>query len=311
MVQSCISYPGSKRNYTDELLKYIPEGITDWREPFFGSGSVTLAFMQSDKGRDCKKFTVGDLSPELWSMWYGLQQDSETVLSLVKSWWKTIAGEPSAMEGMTDAEIVEQFEPQARQMWHWVRNVDTTKMNLQERAARMFLCNQISYSALGDSGSLSRERFAKFRRHFANDFETVRNVVPYLKKMEILNSDFRVTMDGVDEQHGFVFLDPPYMNQESSGLYGRNGDTHRGFPHKEFADYCISTKAKWLITYDDSIGVRKLFNHSGIWTQPFFINYTLANGRQDEDALNGEELLIANYDINSVNGSYDDLQFIL
>ena len=59
MIYSCIAYPGSKRKCIDDIMELVPDGVTDWREPFMGSLSVTLGFLQSDKSKDCKRFVVG------------------------------------------------------------------------------------------------------------------------------------------------------------------------------------------------------------------------------------------------------------
>ena len=75
MIYSCIAYPGSKRKCIDDILELAPDGITDWREPFMGSLSVTLGFLQSDKSKDCKRFVVGDLAPEIWALWKGIQEN--------------------------------------------------------------------------------------------------------------------------------------------------------------------------------------------------------------------------------------------
>ena len=79
MIYSCLSYPGAKRKVINELLEIMPDGITDWREPFFGGGSVSIGFLQSHKAKDCKRFLVGDLYTELWAFWVAIQKDPKQV----------------------------------------------------------------------------------------------------------------------------------------------------------------------------------------------------------------------------------------
>ena len=297
-VYSCIGYPGSKRKCIDLIMDTIPDGITDWREPFFGSGSVTLGFLQSSKSKDCKKFIVGDLAPEIWALWAGIQRDEKAVVNNVEKFWREHikSYDESLMYGIDpeiDKELADRNRAEADAFWKWTQEVDTKGMTLEERAARTWLANRVSFSSMGDSGSLSYDNFKKFRLEHT---QKILDMAPFLKRLEILNAPFTETMKDVPEEGGFIFLDPPYMNQEKSGLYGKNGDTHHGFPHQGFADLCKKTKAKWLVTYDDSIGVRKLFRGRGIYIQPFQITYTMA-GKAAEDALAGEELFIANYDI--------------
>lgn len=311
MIYSCISYPGSKRKCLDLIMDLIPEGVTDWREPFMGSLSVTLGFLQSEKSRDCKRYVVGDLAPEIWALWAGIQRDSKKVCDIATDWWNTNIPTYEKLNTYSLSEeeravLFKQFEEEGRAFWKWTQEVDCSQLSLEERAARTWLVNRISFSSMGDSGSLSVDRFEAFKLHHLNK---VREVAPLLQNLEIINATFQKTMENVPVEGGFVFLDPPYANQEKSGLYGRGGDTHHKFPHKEFAEFCKGTKAKWLITYDDSIVVRKLFRERSIYKKPFKIVYTMAM-KNAEDALDGEELFLANYDIMN-NESFDSLKDIL
>ena len=176
-------------------------------------------------------------------------------------------------------------------------------MSLAERAARTFLVNKISFSGLGDSGSMSKDRFTSFR---LAQCSAMTDIQPILKRIEIINAPFEETMANVTNK-SFVFLDPPYIAQEKSGLYGRGGDTHHGFPHQALADLCKSLPCKWLMTLDDSIAARKLY--SGCVIEPFTIAYTMAIAAS-EDALKGEELFIANYSLVG-DSSYDYADDIL
>ena len=330
-IRPCISYPGSKWKALDLILSLVPDGIEDWREPFFGGGSVTLGFLQSAKSKNCKRFVVSDLATEIYALWKGIQEDADKVVSICEDWWNEkcpthvkIHNTPMLFEEVwreieilrgkdTEStpndevrEIWLKAEAEGEAFWDWAEKVDCTQLTLFERAARMFLVNHISFSAMGDSGTLSKDRYLNFN---LGKTVGIKENAPLLQRVEIYNQSFEKTFEGCPEDKGFIFLDPPYLHQEKSGLYGRNGDTHHGFPHKAFADLCKQTKARWLITYDDSIAVRKLFRGNGIYLRPFKLVYTMAMNNA-VDTLAGEELFIANYDIRE-NKSFDVLKEIL
>ena len=330
-IRPCISYPGGKWKALPQILELIPDGIVDWREPFFGGGSVTFGFLQSEKSKDCKRFVVSDLATEVYALWKGIQEDADKVISICEEWWNEkcpthvqIHTTPMMYEAVwreieilrgkdtqstsepTIKAIWEKAEAEAIAFWDWAAKVDCTKLTLQERAARFYLVNKVSFSGMGDSGSLSKDQYINFN---IAQVERIKENQPLLQRIEIYNQSFEKTFEGCPVEGGFIFLDPPYLQQEKSGLYGRNGDTHHGFPHKEFAELCKQTKTPWLITYDDSIAVRRLFRGKGIYIRPFKLTYTMA-GKTAEDALAGEELFIANYDIQD-KSSYDILNEIL
>lgn len=296
MIYSCLSYPGAKRKVIGELLELFPDGIEDWREPFLGGGSVSIGFLQSEKAKDCKKFIVGDLYSEIWAFWVGIQRDPARVESHMKEYFYSFCPTHDTVAAMEPGDedyqaLYELAIEEGRKFWDWTQKDDTIKgMDLYQRAARFFLVNRVSFSSLSDSGSLSKNRFIQFNPRM---FDRAYEVSKVIQRLEILNAPFQETMAGVTDK-SFVFLDPPYIAQEGSSLYGKKGSTHKGFPHQELADLCKQLPCKWLMTLDDSIKARKLYD--GCTIERFFIQYTMAL-KSAEDALAGEELLIGNYQI--------------
>ena len=151
---------------------------------------------------------------------------------------------------------------------------------------------------MGDAGSMTNDQLFDFK---PSDVEKALEMSKLLAPVEILNASFEVTMAGVDDKPGgYVFLDPPYYQQSSqgtgSGMYGGTGkeSTHNNFPHEVLRDLLLTTKSRWMMTYDDSIAVRKWYSAEGIDLEPFHITYTMA-GKCAVDALAGEELLVSNY----------------
>lgn len=309
MIYSCLSYPGAKRKVIDDIMRLVPDGVEDWREPFLGGGSVTIGFLQSEKSKDCKKFVVGDLYKELWSFWVGIQKDPKKCQEYVLEMFNEHCPNHDKLVQMSeDTEGFDEMfelavEEEGRKFWDWTQTVDTETMSIYERAARFYIVNQISFSSMSDSGSLSRDRFQAFNTSKSKRFFEVSDLI---QRLEILNAPFQTTMADVNSK-SFVFLDPPYINQEGSGLYGKKGSTHKGFPHLELADLCKSLECPWLMTIDDSVKSRRLYKGCNI--SKLYIPYTMAM-RGAEDALAGEELFISNYNTEEET-NFDNLDDII
>ena len=200
---------------------------------------------------------------------------------------------------------------EGQNFWNWSQTVDTSQMTTLERAARMILVNKISFSGMGDAGSISKDQFCDFS---LDKLKVIYDAHRLLQKIEIYNVSFEETMNMANEYNPddvFIFLDPPYAKQEDSGLYGKGGSTHKGFPHQHFADFTKGMKCKWFVTYDDSVIVRKLFRGKTVlgtpcYFKPFTIpgGYTMA-GKTAEDALAGEELFISNMPFENDIETYD------
>lgn len=343
MAKPVLSYPGAKWRFWKYIKPYIPTDIKDWREPFGGGFSMSLS-IADDPDFNLERMIVGDLAPEIWAHWVGCRDNPDDVMEIAERWYKTWCPHHQEMRAyglnfmkayIEENKQIDQSNPdivngvaicnqaisEAKAFWDWAASVDTSTLSIPERAARTFLVNKFSFSGMGDSGTLSKERYFGFT---LDKLDRIAAASPLLKKMEIKNVSFEETMADVDPNKTFIFLDPPYFKQESSGLYGKNGDTHKGFPHEHFAEFTLGVNCKWFITYDDSIKVRKMFTgkvpaytdengQKKVYVEPFVIDggYTMAM-KASEDALAGEELFIANYDIQSDsnnglgdNGEYD------
>lgn len=342
MALPVLSYPGAKWKFYNDMVGYFDVDMKDFREPFFGGGSVSLSVADDPRFKKLERIQVGDLAPEIWAFWTGARNHPEDVVELCNKWYKEkLPHQPLMRElgidflkdyiekgkdytkdssispsdyGMIQEgiELCNVALKEAQDFWKWANKVDTKDMTIVERAARTYLVNKFSFSGMGDSGSLSKERFFAFTPDATN---RILLASPLLKRMDIRNCSFEETMANVDPKHSFVFLDPPYYRQEESGLYGRNGDTHKGFPHERFAEVTKNTNCKWFVTYDDSPKVRKMFRgkpafefngQKNIYMVRYQTVYTMAKVAS-KDALAGEELFIANYDIEGGNESYEEL----
>lgn len=313
-------------------------------EPFFGGGSVSLSVADDPRFTKLERMIGGDLYTEMWSLWQGIKEDPAAIEEIATKWFnekcphqhlihdsgfvagearKYLAGgefekfEQSDMLTEADKQIIRDKISlynlactEGQDFWNWSQSVDTSQMTTIERAARMILVNKISFSGMGDAGSMSKDQFCDFT---LDKLKAMYDAHRLLQRIELYNVSFEETMKYGNENpnDSFIFLDPPYAKQEDSGLYGRGGSTHKGFPHQHFADFTKAMKCKWFVTYDDSVIVRKLFSGNTAfgtpcYFKPFKTLYTMA-GKTAEDALQGEELFISNYDIN--NDIVDDFDF--
>lgn len=331
MAQPVISYPGAKWRFYPYMVDYFPTDMEVFIEPFLGGGSVTLSVADDTRFTKLERMIAGDLAPEQWAFWSGVKKNPSGVVEKAVEWFTKMCPHQRELQmigftaadyrrvtddngnirnnveeaGLTDKiELYNTAISEAVKFWEWAESVSTEEMTLEERAARIILVNKISFSGMGDSGSLSKDQYCDFR---VDKLDNVYQASKLLQKVEILNVSFEETMKFSFEkpEKTFIFLDPPYYKQEGSGLYGRNGDTHRGFPHDHFAEYTKSMTCKWFITYDDSVKVRRMFRgKTAIGDKCYFVpfkipgGYTMA-GKTAENALDGEELFIANYDIKS------------
>lgn len=348
MAKPIVSYPGAKWKFIkDGMMDYFPINMKTFIEPFFGGGSVSLSVADDPRFTKLERMIGGDLYTEMWAFWTGVKTDPSAVEEIATKWFTEkcphqaeihnsgfVGGTARSYLPGGEFEFFEKSDTltdvdkqrirdnislykvaceEGQAFWDWAQSVDTSEMSIPERAARMLLVNKISFSGMGDAGSLSKDQFCDFTLDKING---VYDTSKLLQRIEIYNVSFEDTMKYGNEGNvadNFIFLDPPYAAQEGSGLYGKNGSTHHGFPHEHFAEFTKEMKCKWFMTYDDSVIVRKLFAgktaiSDKVYMVPYKTVYTMA-GQTAEDALAGEELYLANYDISKSDILDDDEEF--
>lgn len=346
-IKPVVSYPGSKLRFYEHMVEYFPVDMKVFIEPFFGGGSVSLSVADDPRFTKLERMIGGDLYTEMWALWQGIKQDPDAVIEIATKWFREYCPHQEewhntgficdesrkwlpggAMENFEQSELMTDSDKQivrdkiklyniaveeGKNFWRWASTVNTENMTTEERAARMYLVNKFSFSGMGDAGSLSKDQFGSFTLDKMN---VIHEASRLLQRIEILNVSFEDTMKFAydNPENTFIFLDPPYYKQEDSALYGKNGSTHKGFPHQHFADFTKEMPCKWFVTYDDSVVVRNMFKgKTALSRKCFFTPFTIPGGYtmaqvNKEDALAGEELFITNYDLKKLNISdYSDI----
>ncbi len=264
MIKSPLRYPGGKSRSIDLIATIIPE-FDEFREPFLGGGSI---FIHTKQRFPDKKFWVNDLYFELFKFWEMAQHDIDALIAQIYEWRN-------------------QF-PVGKDL-HRFLNENLASFNDLERGTAFFIYNRITFSGTSLSGGFSE---AAFNGRFTES--SIQRLVPFSKVINgttITNFDYEELVKKEGE-NVFIFLDPPYYSATKSALYGKNGNMHKSFDHRKFAENMKNCTHKWLITYDDSQYIRELFSFANI--MPWELMYGMKNVKEGADQK-GKELFISNY----------------
>jgi len=265
-IKSVLRYPGGKSKALDKILPLIPNDFKEFREPFVGGGSVSIAVKQRTKHKAI--FKINDLNFDLYCFWKYLKEDHQHLIERITQ--------------------VKNSGCDGRELYKQLNTIDCT-LNDFERAVRFFILNRITFSGTVDSGGYSQQAFEK--RFTISSINRLNLLAPIIR-------DFEITCGSYEEllfQNGynvFIFLDPPYLKSSKSKLYGVNGQLHSSFDHEQFAFNVKKCPHRWLITYDDSPEIRKLFNFA--YVREWELQYSMNNYKQN-NARKGKELFITNY----------------
>ena len=213
---------------------------------------------------------INDINRDLYIFWKYCKEDMEGLVSEVTRIKNTYANGRALFTELTDGKK------------------DFTDF---ERAVRFFVLNRITFSGTIESGGYSEQSFNG--RFTDSSIKRLEDIKELLSNVEITNLDYQKIINE-DGKNVFIFLDPPYLSTKKSKLYGKNGDLHELFDHEQFAENMKQCKHKWLITYDNSPEVKKLFSFANIYE--WELQYGMNNYKQTS-ASKGQELFISNYEI--------------
>lgn len=264
MIKSPLRYPGGKSRAISQISKLVPE-FEEFREPFIGGGSLFIYLKQIFPQ---KRFWINDLYEPLFKFWDICQKYLDSVIDQISKWKNQFC------EGKSLRKYLDE---------------NYSKFSDVEKASAFFILNRITFSGTSDSGGYSEQAFRN--RFTLSSIERLKNLKEILLGTLVTNLDYEEVVK-TEGNNIFIFLDPPYYSTSKSALYGKNGNLHKSFDHKHFADVMRKCKHKWLITYDDSKFVRETFSFANIisWDLTYGMRNVNSNSNQD-----GKELFISNY----------------
>ncbi len=266
MIKTPLRYPGGKSRAIKFISPLVPE-FKEYREPFLGGGSLYIYLKQVYPGR---KFWINDIYEDLFLFWKQLQVNPDELIRQIQYF----------KDRFKDGKVLHKY---------LIENKNSFS-NLQ-KAAAFFVLNRITFSGTSESGGFSS---AAFKNRFTqSSIDRVKLLSKLLTNTNITNLDYQEVVEAEGEDV-FIFLDPPYYSATKSALYGKNGHLHKIFDHENFARIMKNVKHKWLITYDNSEYIKKLFSYANImeWELTYGMRNVGKNGNQV-----GNEIFISNYQL--------------
>lgn len=299
LIKSPLRYPGGKSRALKFLSQFLPKDIDEFREPFFGGGSLGLYVAQNHSKA---KIYANDLNYELFCFWQSLKNDCAGLISGI-------------------LELKQRFA-EGKELYKFILSRRSDELDELTRGIDFFILNRITFSGVVDSGGYSQKSYeSRFTPSSVERLETTSKILGNFAFFsgdykEFLGEEFlcEKSLDkGIenipkasdtnqgkngdkksDEKSVFLFLDPPYFSASKSKLYGKKGILHTNFDHFELCEVLKSTKHKFLLTYDDSAFIRDLYKDFCL--KEWSLQYGMNNFKQT-NAPKGKELLISNFDL--------------
>ena len=277
ILKTPLRYPGGKSRAVPKLWEWIPETITEYREPFLGGGSMAI---EMTKRFPDLPIWVNDMYEPLYNFWTHLQLAGDVMQDRLVKIKKDNPNPDDAKQLFLDSKDV------------LLNGTDL------DRAVAFYVINKCSFSGLTESSSFSPQ--ASDSNFSMRGIEKLTEYFKLIKNWKITCLDYADLVEDCLGRIGmltcsdntFIYVDPPY--QVKDNLYGHKGEMHKGFDHARFADVMDDTMGNVMVSYNNHPDIIHRFEE---WYQYDFAHtYTMrSTGTYMLDQTKRRELICLNY----------------
>ena len=264
-----LRYPGGKSRAVPKLCQWLPENITEYREPFLGGGSMAI---EMTKRYPDLPIWVNDLYKPLYNFWLVLRDDGDYLYDQLIQLKQRHPDQGSARQLFLDAK----------------EKVNELDIGYKDKAVAFYIINKCSFSGLTESSSFSKQ--ASDSNFSIRGINNLKYYSQLIKNWKITSLDYSELQS--DDSDVFIYADPPYNVKDN--LYGYKGEMHKGFDHARFADIMDGHLCNVMISYNNHPDIIHRFEE---WYQYDFAHtYTMrSTGSYMIDQTKRRELICLNY----------------
>ncbi len=274
---SFVRYPGGKSKLRDQIAKRLAEQTEheglEYREPFFGGGSIGLKIVSDNA--DITRLWINDKDVGIACLWTAVIRHHDEFKERVCSFTPTVEAFYELRHELTTLSAMP-TEPG--------RTVDL--------GFKKLAIHQISYSGLGTKsggplGGVGQKSQYKIDCRWSSDYicKKVDKLHDLFAAIEVrgnccTNLDFADVIEDT-ECRCLLYVDPPYY-VKGNDLY-QHGFTPED--HERLAGALRKTEHAWVLSYDDCDEVRQLYQWAHV--ESLDVNYSIT-AIKDKDT--GERL---------------------
>jgi DNA adenine methylase len=267
---SPLRYPGGKSKLAGFFAEIIEElGIQDvtYVEPFAGGAGAGLALLQRGA---VSRIVVNDLDVAVYSFWHSIVEENEAFAQLIEG-----------------AELTLDEWARQKTIYRAADSRDTLSLGFA-----FFYLNRTNRSGVlhaGVIGGLAQAGTYKIDARFNKSelANRVRALAPLCDRISVTAVDGRRCFEQwAADSSSFIYVDPPYV--EMGGSLYLNSFTHRDHAILAEAINAVDS-ANWILTYDDTELVRRLYAERGIFD--FELSYSAHRVETARELMIASELV--------------------
>lgn len=226
--QPVIKWSGSKRHQAEEIIKFFPDEIDCYYEPFCGGCSVARALMESRK--KVNTYFLSDFNSHLINALNAIKDDYRKVSAYYSMMW-------NALKKIEDMTSKQEFYLKLRE-----------KFNDGHDPLDFIVLNRLCYNGLIRYNSKGEFNTSYHMNRDGIKPDAYEKILEEWHELFTENDVQFACIDyrEIDFGNGFVYMDPPYAN--THGMYDN------GFSQEEFFKFLERLPIPYAFSYDGKSG---------------------------------------------------------
>jgi len=252
-----LKWVGGKTQIIDEVLELIPETIHNYYEPFLGGGSILLGVLSKKKilGKVC----ASDVNEKTIALFKNIQSNLEDFLNELKKLvdkYNTItkmSDEGKEKRKVNNKPTLEESLLTKENYYYYIRNLYNSLEDTYtvEVSAMLLFLNKTCFRGVYREGPRG---FNVPFGHNINvgiyDEEHLKEVSKLIENVEFNSCSFETALEDVKEGD-FVYLDPPYAQENDKSFVGYVEDGFSIDKHNQLFKISKEMKGKFLMSNAD------------------------------------------------------------
>ena len=239
-----IKWVGGKTQSLDQINAIIPRKIITFIEPFLGGGSVLLMLLDSaQRGNiSIENYIAADNNAFLINMYNCIQNETSellTYLNALKSEFLSITSlnvTDKKTERSPTTLIQAMLSRESYYYWQRNRYNKLTKtykagQHNNELAALLIFLNKTGFRGMYREGPNGYNiPYGNYKNPKILEKDEIDYISKLIKNVNFYNSDFSKSIENIQEENNFIYLDPPYAPENDKSFVGYTKD---GFDIKQ------------------------------------------------------------------------------
>lgn len=232
MFQPVIKWSGSKRSQAEEIVKFFPNEIDTYYEPFCGGASVLRTLLENDAIK-VNKYVCSDLNKGLIDLWNEIKYHPDAVADYYEKLWTEMNGDST-----NDKAYKRSYFETIRERYNREHNPLDFMFIMRTTTNGMPRYN--SNGEFNNSFHITRDGITP---------DKLRKIVIEWSNLLLSNNVSFINCSYeyiTPSDNDFMYLDPPYAG--TKGMY------FGGFDNNKLFEWLRIVKCKWVMSYDGISG---------------------------------------------------------